>query len=295
LSNVLEYLKSYVSLLPRFSATNLLEVAIIAVIVYEIIQWIMDSRAWTLLKGIGVIVLFTFFSYIMHLDTILWLIEKGSTIVVIVLVVIFQPELRKALEQLGNQKYLDKIGFTNSRSSDDNGMYKETASQITKAVFAMAKVKTGALIVIEQNEALKEFVKTGIVINGQVSSGLLINIFEKNTPLHDGAVIIRGNEILAATCYLPLSDNMSISKDLGTRHRAALGMSEVTDSITIVVSEETGKVSVAYKGKLSVVPDENGLDKILINRINKHEVSWFGKLRKERTGQETVNEQKGKA
>ena len=281
MADILAYVKSYTSLLPRFSFTNFLEVLIIAVIVYEILQWIMDSKAWTLLKGIGVILAFTFISYIFHLNTILWLLERGSTMVVIVLVVIFQPELRRALEQLGSQKLLTKIGFTNQKQTDNNGMFKETASQIGKAVFSMAKVKTGALIVIEQDEPLKDFVKTAILINGIVSSGLLINIFEKNTPLHDGAVIIRGNTVLAATCYLPLSENLNISKDLGTRHRAALGMSEVSDSITIIVSEETGRVSVAYRGKLQTVPDENGIEKILINRINKHEVSWFGKLRKE--------------
>ncbi len=285
MNNIIEFLRSYVSLLPRFSVTNTLEIAIIAIIVYEILQWIMDSRAFALLKGIGVIVAFTFFSYIMHLNTILWLLEKGSTVVVIVLVVIFQPELRKALEQLGSQKLLDKIGFSsNGKSSDNYGMYKETASQITKAVFSMSKVKTGALIVIEQNESLKEFVNTGILINGIVSSGLLINIFEKNTPLHDGAVIICGNQVVAATCYLPLSDNLKISKSYGTRHRAALGMSEVTDSVIIVVSEETGNVSVAYRGKLETVRDEETLDKIFIDRIFKSEVSWFKKIRKEKNG-----------
>ena len=277
MNNIIDFLRSYVSLLPRFSVTNILEIAIIAIIVYEILQWIMDSRAFALLKGIIVIIVFVFFAYIMHLNTILWLFEKGSTIVVIVLVVIFQPELRKALEQLGSQKLLEKIGFSSSgKSSGDYGMYKETAAQITKAVFAMAKVKTGALIVIERDESLKEFIGTGILINGIVSSGLLINIFEKNTPLHDGAVIIRGNQVAAATCYLPLSDNLKISKSYGTRHRAALGMSEVTDSVIIIVSEETGNVSVAYRNKLETVPNEEALDKIFVDLIFKSEVSWLG-------------------
>lgn len=283
MNNIIDFLRSYVSLLPRFSVTNILEIAIIAIIVYEILQWIMDSRAFALLKGIIVIIVFVFFAYIMHLNTILWLFEKGSTIVVIVLVVIFQPELRKALEQLGSQKLLEKIGFSSSgKSSGDYGMYKETAAQITKAVFAMAKVKTGALIVIERDESLKEFISTGILINGIVSSGLLINIFEKNTPLHDGAVIIRGNQVAAATCYLPLSDNLKISKSYGTRHRAALGMSEVTDSVIIIVSEETGNVSVAYRSKLETVSNEEALDKIFVDLIFKSEVSWLGKLRREK-------------
>lgn len=256
-----------------------MEVIIISIIVYEILLWIKNTRAWTLLKGILVILAFTLFAAIFHLDTILWILERISYIAVTALVIIFQPELRKALEQLGSQSVWNGLTSAIARS-DDNTMSKEAASQISKAVYEMAKVRTGALIVIEQNESLDEFVKTGITINGEVSSGLLINIFEKNTPLHDGAVIIKGDIVVAATCYLPLSDNMDISKDLGTRHRAALGISEVTDSLTIVVSEETGRVSIAYRGQLTRIPDESALDKVLINRINKAEVRFFGRSRR---------------
>ena len=279
MSRILENLQSWISLLPPFSFRNLVEVIIISIIVYEILLWIKNTRAWTLLKGILVILAFTLFAAIFHLDTILWILERISYIAVTALVIIFQPELRKALEQLGSQSVWNGLTSAIARS-DDNTMSKEAASQISKAVFEMAKVRTGALIVIEQNESLDEFVKTGITINGEVSSGLLINIFEKNTPLHDGAVIIKGDIVVAATCYLPLSDNMDISKDLGTRHRAALGISEVTDSLTIVVSEETGRVSIAYRGQLTRIPDESALDKVLINRINKAEVRFFGRSRR---------------
>ena len=265
------------SLLPRFSVGNFLEIIIITFIVYGVLNWIMKTRAFTLLKGILVILLFTFAAFILKLNTILWIIEKCSTIAVIALIVIFQPELRKALEQLGQTGYL----FGNlmaGTENHDNMMTKESASRLSKAVFQMAKVKTGALIVIEQNEVLTDYIKTGIEIDGLISTGLIVNTFEKNTPLHDGAVIIRGNRIVAATCYLPLSDNKNISKDLGTRHRAALGISEVTDSITIVVSEETGGVSWVYRGKLIKVSDEQALDAMLVSRINRAEVRFFRKL-----------------
>ncbi len=273
-----EQIKSWMSLLPKFSGGSILEIFIIAFIVYEVLNWIMKTRAFTLLKGILVILLFTFVAFILKLNTILWIIEKCSTIAVIALAVIFQPELRKALEQLGSTKYL--FGNLVAAERNDNTMNKESASMLSKAVFQMAKVKTGALIVIEQNETLNDYIKTGIEIDGLISTGLIVNTFEKNTPLHDGAVIIRGNRIVAATCYLPLSDNKDISKALGTRHRAALGISEVTDSITIVVSEETGGVSWVYRGKLIKVKDEQDLDAMLVSRINRAEVRLFRKAGK---------------
>ena len=281
---IFDHIKSWMSLLPRFSAGNILEIIIIAFIVYGVLSWIMQTRAFTLLKGILVILIFTFVAFVLKLNTILWIIEKCSTIAVIALIVIFQPELRKALEQLGNTSML----FGNLIPSDNhnNMMTKESASMLSKAVFQMAKVKTGALIVIEQNETLDDYIKTGIEIDGLISTGLIVNTFEKNTPLHDGAVIIRGNRIVSATCYLPLSDNKNISKDLGTRHRAALGISEVTDSITIVVSEETGRVSWVYRGKLIKVNDEQDLDAMLVSRINRAEVRFFRKLIKKNNEEE---------
>ena len=285
MTEILTNLKNSISLLPQFSFTNLLEVVIIAAIVYELLLLIKNTRAWTLLKGILFILVFTLIAAIFRLDTILWILERISTIAVLAIlmtvgllaiVVIFQPELRKALEQLGNQKIMTNILPLND-APDTADMTRETVDQIVKATFEMGKQKTGALMVLERNESLADIEKTGIAIDGIISSGLLINIFEKNTPLHDGAVILKGNKVAAATCYLPLSENLSISKDLGTRHRAALGISEVTDSFTIVVSEETGRVTVASKGSLTRMPDAESLRVALLSLMEQEESKRIGK------------------
>lgn len=286
MGEIITHLQSWVSLLPAFSVTNLIEVIIIAFLVYELLLWIMNTKAWTLLKGIIVILIFTLISAVLRLTTILWILERISTIAVITLIVIFQPELRKALEQLGSRNFV--TGILNLDDDKTRTTLSGTdIEQIVKATMEMAKQKTGALMVIERSVLLKEIENTGIEINGLISSGLIINIFEKNTPLHDGAVMIRGNRIIAATCYLPLSENMSISKDLGTRHRAALGVSEVSDSITIVVSEETGRITVAQDGKLKRMPDAETLKKTLMSVIADEEEKrfsrwWRGKIKNER-------------
>ena len=186
---------------------------------------------------------------ILELDTILWLLEKTSYIAVTAIIVIFQPELRKALEQIGSQNVLTTL-FSTDDTKKNEDFSEKTIAELVRACFEMGKVKTGALIVIERGTPLGEIERTGIEVDGIVTSQLLINIFEKNTPLHDGAVIVRGDRVVSATCYLPLTDSLSLSKDLGTRHRAAVGISEVSDSLTIVVSEETGKVSIALDGEL---------------------------------------------
>ena len=253
---------SWLSLLPRISLRNLLEIAIIALLVYEMLYWVKNTRAWTLLKGLVVILVFAVFAAVLHLDTILWILGKTAGFAVTALLVVFQPELRKALEQLGSQNIISNI-LTFDDGKDHQGFSDKTINELVRATFEMAKVKTGALMVIERGTSLKEIERTGIEIEGLVSSQLLINIFEHNTPLHDGAVIIRGNRVVAATCYLPLSDNMTISKDLGTRHRAAVGVSEVTDSLTIVVSEETGHVTLAEGGTLTRINSAESLRKSL--------------------------------
>ena len=240
---------SWLTLLPRISLRNIFEIAIISFLVYEILFWIKNTRAWTLLKGLLVILVFSIMAVLLRLDTIVWILKNITAIAVTAFLVVFQPELRKALEQLGSQNLLSGI-----LAQDDGKISQEfndrTVNELVRATFEMAKVKTGALMVIERGTSLKEIERTGIEISGLVTSQLLINIFEHNTPLHDGAIIIRGDRITSATCYLPLSDNMRISKDLGTRHRAALGMSEVCDALVIAVSEETGLVSVAMGGQL---------------------------------------------
>lgn len=244
--------------MPSITPTDVLEIAIIAFFVYQILLWIKNSKAWFLLKGIFVILVFVMIAILLEMNTILWIFKSILNIGIIAIVIVFQPELRRALEQLGRKRFISSLfAFDNSRSGEERFSDK-TVSEIVKASYDMGKVKTGALIVIEKELSLAEYERTGIGVDGLVSSQLLINIFEHNTPLHDGAVIIRGNRIVSATCYLPLSDNMELSKALGTRHRAGVGISEVTDSITVIVSEETGRVSVANLGKLYVnlEPDE---------------------------------------
>ncbi|MDO5416317.1 MAG: diadenylate cyclase CdaA [Lachnospiraceae bacterium] len=278
---------SWLSFLPRISVSSIVEIIIISILIYEVLFWIKNTRAWTLLKGLAVILAFTLFAAIFELRTILWILEKTATIAATALLVIFQPELRKALEQLGSQKIITNI-LSFDDGKDDSRFTEKTVNELVKATFEMAKVKTGALMVIERGDGLREIERTGIEIGGLVSSQLLINIFEHNTPLHDGAVVICGNRVTAATCYLPLSDNMTISKDLGTRHRAAVGISETTDSLTIVVSEETGRVSVAENGKLTRISDGESLKRILQNHAGEDAASsskfklWKGRLKNER-------------
>ena len=250
ITKIFEGMKTYlVQSIPDIRITDVVEMLILAVILYNVMLWIKNTRAWALLKGILVLSAFILVAYLFHMDTILWLANKTINVGIIALVVIFQPELRRALEQLGRNKMLGFLVSDSGKVVEDKFSNK-TMNEILKATFEMSKVKTGALIVIERKTPLAEYERTGIVVDGVVTSQLLLNIFEHNTPLPDGAVIVRGNRVVAATCYLPLSDNMEISKDLGTRHRAGVGVSEATDSITVIVSEETGRVSVAFEGTL---------------------------------------------
>ena len=212
--------------------------------------WIKFTRAYTLLKGILIVLGFILVAYIFKMNTILWIFRNLANVLVIGVIVIFQPELRKALEQLGQKKFVSNIIPFDSGREVQERFNDKTINELVKACFDMGEVKTGALIVIEQNELLTDYIRTGINLDAILTSQLLINIFEHNTPLHDGAVIVRGDRVVSATCYLPLSDSMTLSKDLGTRHRAAVGISEVSDSLTIVVSEETGKVSIAMRGQI---------------------------------------------
>lgn len=235
---------------PDVTVTDIVEILIIAFLLYHILVWFKTTRAWTLFKGILVILVFILLAAIFQMNTILWIADKTINVGIIAILVIFQPEMRKALEQLGRKRFISTLfSFDNGKNTVER--YSErTVNEMVKACYEMGKVKTGALIVIENDVQLGEYERTGIELDSILSSQLLINIFEKNTPLHDGAVIVRGDRVVSATCYLPLTDSLSLSKDLGTRHRAAVGISEVSDSLTIVVSEETGKVSIALDGEL---------------------------------------------
>ena len=235
-----------------FHLTYIVEILILTVIIYELLIWVKNTRAWTLLKGIVVVTAFALISYFFHLTTLTWLMSKTAGVLVTVVVIVFQPELRRALEQLGRKNIIFSIFGTSAVIAEEDRRSRDKInSEIVKAVFEMSKVKTGALIVMEKKVILNEYERTGIPIDALISSQLLMNIFEHNTPLHDGAVFIRNQRVVAATCYLPLSDNMELSKELGTRHRAGVGISEVSDSLTIIVSEETGEVSIAESGKLT--------------------------------------------
>ncbi len=261
-----EFFRTYIPL--KIQYTDIIEIIILSVLLYEILVWVKTTRAWTLFKGISVLLIFTLLAYIFELNTILWIAERAVSVGVVAVVVIFQPELRKALEQLGRKKFFASI-FNTDSGSDEARFSDRTVNELVKASYELSKTKTGALIVIEQEITLAEFERTGIAVDALISSQLLINIFEHNTPLHDGAVIVRGDRVTSATCYLPLSDNMDISKELGTRHRAAVGVSEVTDSFTIIVSEETGAVSVAIGGKIIRNIDGDKLKQHLIKIQNK--------------------------
>ena len=259
--------------LPSLGVTDILEIALISFFIYQFMVWIKFTRAYTLLKGILIVLLFILFAYVLKMNTILWIIKNLSTILLTSVVVIFQPELRKMLEQLGQKKFMASIFPLDTGKEVQERFTDKTINELVKACFDMGEARTGALIVIEQNIRLSEYERTGINVDAVLTSQLLINIFEHNTPLHDGAVLVRGNRIVAATCYLPLSDNMELSKQLGTRHRAGVGISEVSDSLTIIVSEETGQVSVAQNGMLTRGLTSAELRSALIKAQNKKVVN----------------------
>ena len=240
-----------------------LEILILTFLIYHILVWIQNTRAWVLLKGIIVILAFLAVASLMNMNTILWIARNIFDIAIIAILIILQPELRKALEELGGNELLDKLQLV-KRRSEDGHFSDKTLQGILNACTIMSKTKTGALIVLERNQSLTDYAATGISIDAIVSSQLLINIFERNTPLHDGAALIKGDRVVAATCYLPLSDNRAVSKELGTRHRAALGASENTDALIVIVSEETGAVSVAREGRLYRNLGADGLQEHLV-------------------------------
>ena len=249
---VMDIIRKYIGewYIPAIRLTDIAEILIITVIVYEIMLWIKNTKAWMLLKGMVMLGVFILFAYIFRMHTILYLARESIGVLAFAALVVFQPELRRALEKLGEKNLLSNFSFF-ERGRENQRFTDSTLDAIVRACYSMGSVKTGALIVVERAIHLTEYERTGIELDCLVSEQVLLNIFEHNTPLHDGAVIIRGNRITSATCYLPLSDNMQISKSLGTRHRAALGMSEVSDALIIVVSEETGLVSFAMDGQLA--------------------------------------------
>ena len=254
--------------IPVMGLTDYVEILIIAFLVYEVMVWIRDTRAWSLMRGIVVIVAFVLLAYLLQMTTILWLVRNGLNVLLMAVLIIFQPELRRALDYLGRKNFLGSL-FTFNGTDVNERFSDKTMNEIIKACYEMGRARTGALIVMKKSDPLTEYIRTGIEVDAVVTNQLLINIFEHNTPLHDGAVIIEGNRVVSATCYLPLSDNMELSKELGTRHRAGVGISEETDSLTIIVSEETGRVSLAQGGELKRNVDQDTLRDELSRLQNK--------------------------
>ena len=265
---------------------DIFEIIILSFLIYHILVWIKRTKAWSLLKGGIVCILFIGLVYILNLQTISWILSNLYNVGIIAIVIIFQPELRRALEQLGNNKIMSDFTLLSDSKDGGNRFTDDIINDIVEATFQLGKAKKGALIVIEQKISLIEYIKTGIPLDAQITIPLLIQIFEHNTPLHDGAVIIRKGRIVSATCYLPLSDNMGISKALGTRHRAGLGISEVSDSITIIASEETGHVSLAIGGQLTRNISKEQLREVLEKLQDKTSETkrfrlWKGKSKKD--------------
>ena len=290
IESINQFFNKYIPL--KIEITDIIEIIILAIVFYEVMIWIRRTKAWILFKGIVTLIIYMLVASIFHLNTILWIVNKTLSVGVIALVIIFQPELRKALEQLGQKNFISDFFSIDSGKKVTERFSDKTINELVKASYELGRTKTGALIVIEENFSLQEYVRTGIDVDAIITSQLLINIFEHNTPLHDGAVIVRGNRVVSATCYLPLSDNMELSKELGTRHRAGVGISEVTDAFTIIVSEETGKVSVTQGGKLIRNVGGDELRSLLIKVQDKNVESkhYFKRLRGKRNNEKKADQ-----
>ncbi|MBK5240832.1 diadenylate cyclase CdaA [Clostridium sp.] len=257
----MEVIKLMLSTIKNISIFSILDILAVAFIFYKSYMLIKETRAEQLLKGIVLIFLLIPISQLLNLTVLNWILVKTITIGVLTIVIIFQPEIRRALEHIGRTAFIDKHVFADEETMD------RVITEIVNAVENLAKDRTGALIVIEQRTGIGEIIKTGTILDSVISAALLENIFVVNTPLHDGATIIRNDRIIAAGCFLPLTNNEKISKKLGTRHRAAIGITETSDALTIIVSEETGNVSLAVNGRLVRNYDRDKLKRILVQII----------------------------
>ncbi len=269
---ILEFFKNLGVTSFSMGVSDVIEILIIAFVIYKLIIWMKETRTWTILKGVLALGIFILLAEIFELNTILYIVEHSLDVIVLALIVVFQPELRSTLERIGKGRVMSSI-FAGKSNPSEEGFTELVEDELIRASYSLGQARTGALIVIEREDNLDDYIKTGIKVDASISSPLLINIFEHNTPLHDGAVIVRGNRVVSATCYLPLSASSSISKSFGTRHRAALGLSEVSDAIIIVVSEETGHVSVAEGGELMDNLKVDDLRQILDTLLEKEQES----------------------
>ena len=248
--------------LEMLNLISILDILIVALVIYKLMMIIKGTRAVQLIKGLFVLLMASLVSEFLGLKVVEWILDQLSTVLVVALPIVFQPELRRALERLGRGKF-----FARPMSMLNEETLTKVVNQIVRSVKVFSKENIGALIMLEREIGVNDFIETGTKIDGMVSSEILVNIFIPKSPLHDGAVIIRGDRIAAAGCFLPLSENPNLSKELGTRHRAALGLTEQSDAIGIIVSEETGTISVAEEGRLTRYLDENTLKEILNKRL----------------------------
>ncbi len=242
------------------SITDVIDILIVAFVIYKLLEFIRETRAAQLIKGLLVLIVVTFISEIFNFYTINWILKNTMTIGVVALVIIFQPELRRGLEYLGRSKFVP-----GNFNQIDKDRAKYITSEFVRAVESFSQSRTGALIIIERETALTDIIETGTVVDAEISSEILGNIFYEGAPLHDGAVIIRGDRMRAAGCVLPLTQNKALNKELGTRHRAGIGITENSDAIALIVSEETGIISMAIDGKLSRFLDIKTVEKTLLN------------------------------
>ncbi|MBQ3855045.1 MAG: diadenylate cyclase CdaA [Anaerovibrio sp.] len=263
----LPMLSQFHALLGTVGIWDLVDVLIVAIIFYKVYEMLKDTRAITLVKGLVVLMIVTMIASVMELHVISWLLQKTVTLLFVALPIVFQPELRRALERLGQGKFLGMDNRLNMEEANS------LVNEIDKAVFNMADKKIGALLVVEKNVGLNEIIDTGIKIDALVTSEFLMNVFIPNTPLHDGAAIIRGKRLVAAGCYLPLTDDRTLGTELGTRHRSAIGLSEQCDAVIIIVSEETGVVSIAENGRIQRYMNHDSLRQRLRPLFQEEKVS----------------------
>ncbi len=257
--------------------SGIVDIIIVMFIIYKAFGLLKRTRAWQLLKGIVVLIIITLLSGYFKLTILNYILTSVMSYGVIMLIIVFQPELRRTLEQLGTTNKLSRLL---GMDKDLNAKKKENVYKIAIAAVELAKQKKGALIVIERDIKIQDIISTGIIMNSEISPQLLVNIFEPNTPLHDGAVIISDNKIAAASCMLPLADDKDIARELGTRHRAAIGISKESDALVVVISEETGRMSIAKDGTLIADVREDVLKKILIKNLINEPINPASKLKK---------------
>lgn len=249
---------AWLTVIEHFNLKDAIDILFVAFVLYFLLLLVRGTRAVQLLKGVIIVIIVTVLASLLHLSASSWLLNKIIQIGLFAIPVVFQPELRRALEQLGRGGFW-QVSLSSQGTDED----QQTVNEIVKASQVLSKTKTGALIVVERRTGLSEYIETGTSIEGRVTSELFINLFIPNTPLHDGAVIVKNNQITAAGCFLPLTENRSLDKQLGTRHRAALGISEQSDGVAVVVSEETGRISIGVDGVLHRNLDEAGLKELL--------------------------------